>query len=218
MASNEQETDLPNARRLPAWKSSISCRSPCSICRTSATSVWKVWCWTGRSMYRASIPVLNPGPDRIIPGLPSKPLNIPLLCTLGVPLLGGEGSRGKEVTGEELGKEFWLKVVVTSVPSVEYLGPLRGHWGLERGVPVVSMFLPSGALTTNLRIPGLGRGPPRPGVSRVLWAAKGVRQQWREAQGQAMHTSAGKQNVSEQTKQQRINDKKIIQVYWMSTM
>lgn len=97
----------PNARRLPAWKSSISCRSPCSICRTSATSAMKVWCWTGRSICRASTPDHDLGPDLIIPNLPSLPLEAAFLCMLGVPLLGGEGSRGKEVAGEELVKRFW---------------------------------------------------------------------------------------------------------------
>lgn len=62
----------------------------------------KVWCWTGRSIFRASIPALDLGPERIIPGLPRPPLEVTLLCMIGVPLLGGKVSKGTEVTGVEL--------------------------------------------------------------------------------------------------------------------
>lgn len=74
------------------------------------------------------------------------------------------------------------------------------------------MFLPSGALTTNLRIPGLGGGPSHPRGSGVWWAVKGEAAV-KGAQGQAMQTTAGKQNISKQTKQQRINsNKKLMQI------
>lgn len=204
-------TGLPNARKLPAWKSSMSCRSPCSICRTSATSAMKVWCWTGLSIFRASTPDLDLGPERIIPSLPRPPLEVTLLCIFGVPLLGGKVSKGTELTGVELVMELEPKVEATSFPSLGFLGSPVTHWDPKDCIQLV--FLPSGALTTNLRIPGLGGGPSCPGVPGVLWAAKGVRQQWREAQGQAMQTSAGKQNVSKPTKQKEIiGEKKSMQI------
>lgn len=38
---------IPNARKLPLWKSSKSCNKACSIRRTSGTSDKKQWCLHG---------------------------------------------------------------------------------------------------------------------------------------------------------------------------